>query len=263
MNRKLLGSLFILAAALMPLVGCSDDDDDPMAPADPMARVQVIHNAADPGAATVDIWIDNEKAIDNFEFREATPYLDLPAGVEFVIGVAPGNSDGADDALATFPVTLDDGGTYVAIASGVLAPANFEANPNGESTAFTLLIKDLAREASTTAGQVQFFALHGATDAPLVDVIARGVATLVPDARYKDTTGYVTVPPASYILDVTPGADNTTIVASFTADLSGLGGGAAVVFASGFLSPGNDQNGPAFGLFAALPNGTVVTFPAL
>ncbi len=153
MNRKLLLTLFALVAAMMPLAGCSDDDDDdPTGPVAATARVQVIHNAADPGAATVDIWIDDEKAIDNFEFREATPYLDLPADVEFVIGVAPSNSDNADDALATFPVTLDEDGTYVVIANGVLTPANFEANPNGESTAFTLLVKDMAREASTHGG---------------------------------------------------------------------------------------------------------------
>ena len=263
MNRKLIGSALLAIVALVPLAGCSDDDDNPLRPEAATARVQVIHNAADPAAASVDIWIDDEKAIDNFAFRAATPYLDLPAGVEFVIGVAPSTSTSADDALATFPVTLAEDGTYVVIANGVLAPAEFEANPNSRATGFTLLVKDMAREASSTAGQVQFFALHGATDAPIVDVIARGVATLVADAGYADMTGYVTVPPGSYTLDVTPGSDNATVVASFTADLSGLGGGAAVVFASGFLSPVNDKNGPGFGLFAALPNGTVVAFPAI
>ena len=58
--------------------------------------------------------------------------------------------------------------------------------------------------------------------------------------------GFVEVPAADYTLGVAPAGD--AIIAAFTAPLSGLGGGSAVVFASGFLS-GAD---PAFGLFAAL-----------
>jgi hypothetical protein len=46
------------------------------------------------------------------------------------------------------------------------------------------------------------------------------------------------------------------------ADLSTLGGGAATIFASGFLDPSSNQNGEAFGLFFALADGTVGEFPA-
>ena len=77
-------------------------------------------------------------------------------------------------------------------------------------------------------GEVDLKVLHGASDAPAVDVIARGVATLVDDAAYGDMTPYFAVPAGSYTLDITPAMDNNTVVASFTADLSGLAGGAAV-----------------------------------
>ena len=226
------------------------------------ARLQVIHNAADPGAVSVDIYLNGALLLDNFGFREATPYIDAPAGTPINIGVAGPNSTSAADTLKNFNVTLTENETYVAIANGVLDPNSFASNPDGRSTAFTLFVKAMAREMGTSS-DVDFFVLHGSTDAPTVDVLARRVAALVDNAAYGDITNYITVPAASYILDVTPGDDNSTIVASFEADLSGLGGGAAVVFASGFLSPSQNQDGEAFGIFAALPNGTVVEFPSV
>jgi hypothetical protein len=226
------------------------------------ARLQVIHNAADPGAVSVDIYLNGGLLLDNFGFRDATPYIDAPAGTPINIGVAGPNSTSAADTIKNFNVTLTANETYVAIANGVLDPNSFASNPDGRSTAFTLLVKAMARE-NGTSSDVDFFVLHGSTDAPTVDVLARRVATLVDDAAYGDITNYITVPAASYILDVTPGSDNSTIVASFEADLSGLGGGAAVVFASGFLDPSANQNGEAFGIFAALPTGDVVAFPSV
>jgi hypothetical protein len=63
----------------------------------------------------------------------------------------------------------------------------------------------------------------------------------------------------SYTIDLTA-AGNPEVVKAYTAPL--FNPGAAVVFASGFLSPtGNPAGGAAFGLFAALPDGTVIPLP--
>jgi hypothetical protein len=225
------------------------------------AELQVIHNAADPAAASVDVYVNGILTFNDFAFRTATPFVTLPAGMPLNIGIAAGNSTSVNDTLKNFSVTLASGERYIAVANGVLNPASFAANPDGQSTAFTLFLQNNIRNMAINAGDVDMVAIHGASDAPTVDVIARTVATLVNDAPYGAITGYVSVPPASYVLDVTPAA-GSPIVASFQADLSSLGGGSAVVFASGFLDPSMNQNGPAFGLFAALANGTVVAFPA-
>ncbi len=226
------------------------------------AQLQVIHNAADPAAATVDVYVNGVLTLPDFAFRTATSFLTVPAGVTLNIGVAAGNSMSVNDTLKNFQVTLMNGQRYIAVANGVLNPANFAANPDAQSTTFTLFLKDNIRNMASMMTDVDFVALHGASDAPSVDVIARNVATLVDNAPYSAITGYVSVPPSNYILDVTPAA-GSPIVASFQADLSSLGGGSAVVFASGFLNPAANQNGAAFGLFAALANGTVVAFPAV
>ncbi|MBK7256365.1 MAG: DUF4397 domain-containing protein [Ignavibacteriae bacterium] len=224
------------------------------------ARIQVIHNAADPAADSVDIYVNGTKALDNFAFRAASPFLTVPAGTPVTIGIAPWNSTGASDTIASFTYTLAHDQKYLIIASGVLAPPQFAENPDNKPTGFTLLVKSGAIEAGH-GGSVSLAVAHGATDAPRVDVVARGGGTLVDDAAYGDITGYLTVPPSAYTLDIKD-ASGTVTVASFTADLSGLANGAAVVFASGFLSPLANKNGALFGLFAALPNGTVIELPA-
>ncbi|MBE0646135.1 MAG: DUF4397 domain-containing protein, partial [Bacteroidetes bacterium] len=45
------------------------------------ARLQVIHNAADPGAALVDVYVNGTLFQDDFAFRTATPFVNVPAGV--------------------------------------------------------------------------------------------------------------------------------------------------------------------------------------
>ena len=221
------------------------------------ARLQVIHNAADPGAASVDIYVNGNLLLDDFAFRAATPFIDVPAGVELSIAVAPPTSTSVDDAIATFPVTLAADETYVVFANGVLDPNDFAVNPEALDIGFTLFPVAGAREAAENIDNVEFFVFHGATDAPAVDVLA-GDAKLVDGASYGDATGYLSVPPASYVLDVTPAGANETVVASFTADLSGTAGASAVVFASGFLSPEANQNGASFALGVALADGTVL-----
>ena len=200
-------------------------------PVNPTASVQIIHNSASP---TVDVYVDGELAVEDFEYRTATPVLDLPT--DFTVGIAP--ADG--EVIAEFPFSLMDSGTYVVVATGLLGD---------ETTPFSLAAAGTTNGA--TDGNVGLNVYHGSTDAPAVDVIADG-AVLVPNLEYGSFSGYVEVPANDYTIGIAPTGGDA--IAEFIAPLSGLGGNSAVVFASGFLS-GQD---PAFGLFAALEDGSVL-----
>ncbi len=218
------------------------------------AKVQVIHNSPTPGTGAgpvVDIYINGAllPELTAVPFRAATPFLDVPAGADIEVAVAVNPSNSVADAIATFPLgSLDDGGTYVVIAAGIVGDAT-----NG----FNLYVNPAAQDTAGMMGNVDFTVFHGSPDAPNVDVDARTVGTLISDLAFGEfTDSYLSVPAGNYYLDVRAAGD-PNIVATFQADLSGLGGGAATVFASGLLG-----DTPSFGLFAALPDGTVVEFPA-
>ena len=219
------------------------------------ARLQVIHNCADDAADSVDVYLNGNLLLDDFAFRTATPFINAPAGSPINIDIAPKTSTSVANSIYNLDTTLASGETYVAVAAGItgLSSTSYSAAP-----AFELDLMAMGREAADSSGNTDILAYHGATDAPTVDVFESSTlnATAIDDLQYSDFAGYLELPTADYVLEVRDSTGSNS-VASFDAPLQTLGlqDSAITVLASGFLNPSANGNGPAFGLFAALPTG--------
>lgn len=219
------------------------------------AFLQVIHNSPYTAAAVVDVYVNDQLLLNDFQFRTATPYVDVPAGVNLKIDVAPGTSTSSAQSLFTQTVNLADGKNYIAVAVG---------NPTSAGAdKFGLSVTDAGRRTAADPTEVDVLAFHGAPDAPTVDVQARGAGTIVNDFSFRSfaTEGYLSLPPADYDLDVTT-ADGLVNVRGFDANLSGAAGKSVTVLASGFVVP-PAGNGNDFQLLAAFADGTTALLPVL
>jgi hypothetical protein len=98
--------------------------------------------------------------------------------------------------------------------------------------------------------------IHGSTDAPVVDIKV-GTTTLVDNLGYGMFDGYLEIPTADLVIDVTD-QSGTNVLVQYHAPLTsfGLQDSAITVVASGFLDPTNNSNSTnTFGLWVALPAG--------
>tara|TARA_R110002049_G_scaffold162031_1_gene327648 strand:+ start:2103 stop:4217 length:2115 start_codon:yes stop_codon:yes gene_type:complete len=257
------GISFLIQAVCGGDAGCSvsaniDNVSVTVPDSGPSARVQVIHNSADAAASEVDVYLDGVLTFDNFAFRTASAFTDVPAETPISVAVAPSTSTSVADAIATFPYTLTEDETYVLVADGIVSPTGY--SPDASTAAgFDIKVYPMGRETAGTSGNTDLLVHHGSTDAPTVDVNeVSGPSILVDDISYGefDPNGYLELPTADYTINIST-ADGVTVVASYDAPLAtlGLDDAAIVVVASGFLDPSVNSNGPAFGLWVALPSG--------
>lgn len=219
----------------------------------PSARVQVIHNSADLAAEFVDVWLNDNLLVDNFEFRSASPFIDAQAGVPFVVSISDSSSTDTTTALAQFTFSLEADSSYLVVANGIVSDSGyFPATP------FNLDVFLGAKEAATSATNTEVLVYHGATDAPSVDVLETSVpAGLIVDSiSYSEFQGYLNLTTADYQLQI-QASSNSAVVANYSAPLStlNLGGEAITVLASGFLDPSLNSNASSFGLWAVTSNG--------
>jgi len=215
------------------------------------ARLQAIHNCASPGAELVDVWLDNTKIIDDFAFRTASPFVNVPAGVDFDIRIALPTSTDTTNALARFTYNLPGNGSFIAVASGTVGTGFTPATP------FSMEVFAGARESAQNAGENDVLVFHGATDAPDVSVfVPSELDNLIDTLTYAEFEGYISLPVADYALQIRTVA-GTVQVAEYLAPLQTLGitDQAITVLASGFLDPSQNSNGEAFGLWATTAAG--------
>ncbi len=249
----------------------------------PPTTLQIIHNAADPAASPVSVWVgvptsstppqtSFTQAVPSVPFRAATatltglgtavPSFGNAIGVPLTVNVTGTSNSGPTPAVASVPNVRLAAGTNIVIANGLVG-TNFAANPNSVSTGFGLFAFN-DPQPSVPTNSVRLLVFHGATDAPRVDIVARGVGTLV-TASYAQGA-FVDVPVGNYTLDIQV-AGTRTVVASFSAPLQSLnlGGQRLTVLASGFLNPAQNSNGAAFGLLAvpATPSATPLLLPSV
>lgn len=238
-------------------------------------RLQAIHNCADAAATQVDVWFKSAATgtapivlINDFAFRSASPFIDVPAAQTLTLYIAPPTSTSVASAIATFTYNLSSSSKYQLIASGIVSGSGYV--PGSSVAGFNLIANASVRERSQNLANTDVLVFHGATDAPAVNVVAEGAGTVVSNMAYGtyNASGYLPLasntPAGDYTLHITNTAATST-VASYLAPLNtlGLSGSAITVLASGFLTPSNNSNGPAFGLWVALATGgTLIPLPA-
>jgi len=220
-------------------------------------RIQLLHNAADPALAQVDIHLGSVGANPiQIDFRQATPtfFVDGPAGSPVTL-VFTGR--GQSTPLATTNLSLPPAGTNAAvIAEGVLNPTAFASNPNGIPTDFGL-VAFTGVEGWAPSGSFKVIPFHGVTDAPAVDWYS-GNTALATNLRYKDRGSLLTLAAnTAATIEVRPAGQSTPMATYTLSATQARDGEGSIVFASGFLNPSANQNGPAFGLYVVYPNGEV------
>jgi hypothetical protein len=233
----------------------------PLSPQD-VRRLQIVHNAADPALAQVDVHLGifpNSNPI-QLDFRQATPAIFF-AGT----GNVPITFSARDDrntSLATIAFTLPPAGSNAAVfAQGVTDPSNFAPNPDNISTAFGLKAFTGVRGVEA-AGNFAAMAFHGVTDAPTVDVEIEGVGT-VSNLSYGSSSAAPVTFASGVDRRININVGSSTLASFKLSQAQARDQVGAIIFASGFRDPANNpvnnnnQNSPAFGLYIVYPTGEV------
>lgn len=178
------------AASPVPIASPTARSADCAAPlglAPGSACLVVVHAVA--GAPDVDLYVDDEVAIEGLAFGTASAYLGLPAG-EHEIRIVEAGADPAE-ALLDLPLTLEAGFAYevAALAVGQAADGVTAAILSGN---LDPLEDDRAR--------IRVF--QAIPDAPTAEVALAGGETLLPNVEAGSATGYAEVPAGQTSVDL-------------------------------------------------------------
>lgn len=204
--KRLLASFAAAAVAMLAVAGFAQAAD-----------VTVVHGV--PGLA-VDVYVNGDLTLENFEFETITDPLDLPAGTYEIAIRAAGDPADADPALSGSATVGDD------TNASIVAHLDESGNP-----ALTVFVNDTS---AVAPGEARLTVRHTAA-APAVDVLADGSALFTNLSNPDEQSGDV----AAGTYSAAVAATGTTDPVIGPVDLNLDAGTGYIVYAVGSLDDGN------------------------
>jgi hypothetical protein len=172
--------------------------DDGTAPAAGNAKLRVIH--ASPDAPAVDVLAGEQKLVSNLAFRNASDFVQVPAGKYSVrVNVA----DTATTAIGPLELDLVAGRIYTVYAYGLLSDRTLTAG----------VLVDRAWDAQARV-------LHASPNAPGVDIYLDG-SLAVPNLTFPNATSFVPFPSGRACVFVSPTGSRDVAIGPLTLELQG------------------------------------------
>ncbi len=186
-------------------------------------------------AAAVDIYLDGTRIADDLEPGNATAFLPLTITssaprIDMVDGDAPDNSA----PLASFTADLvgAQADTLAFSEQTLLLLTDTPGDTLG------LILKHHAQNTAADPTQADVFFVHASPDAPRLRLHVLNTATETAMVDFGETSGYVTVPPAIYFVDVR-NADTGASLGTQRLDLTSSAGQAVALVLTGRLADGS------------------------
>ena len=222
------------------------------------AFAQFIHNV--PDAGPVDVYVNDERIIDDLAFQNATAFTPLlcPNTCKIKLDITAGDETNNDNPVFTSDAFLNADVYYAAIALGVLSQGVFDV----------LGLEDL-RPTSRAEGLVEYTLVHGVPGAEVdirrldSDDPSMIADLLVNNWNFGDFVGYWQLTPGMHYLEVTT-SDNSASLLTLGFDVTNLADRTFILLASptsestftlvGFDALGNRIDGIAPRVLEATPS---------
>lgn len=213
--------------------------------ASPSARIQLIHNAADPRLAIVDIYLDNKK-FDDISFRSATAVMSSNSGNHRISINDAGSSDSSDQQINAFSISIPLSSSCIFMLYGVVDTSQFAA-PAGSKDKSSILLsikRYVGAYWSSDSGASAGF-VHAITDINSYTFSLRP-NTAIGQIKNGEIIGGIKLGSSDHLLDIKYASNQTK---SVIFPISSLAAFNVFVFSSGFQNPANNANGPASAIF--------------
>jgi hypothetical protein len=199
----------------------------------------------------VDVYLNNEIWLNDFQTLHATPFLKIPANRNTLLAVCSAQSTSSSNPIFTSFFNLPIS-TQIGILTGQSSNVAEPIHP------LQFVWRDNARQVALESDEVDVLFFNSAIDLNSCDIRAFEPvnSTLCQNLNYGtfSSVGYISIPPYAYQFNILD-SSSTNTYASVRFDATALAGNATVVLLTGAVNPEQNPDGFALGMHYASQSG--------